>query len=340
MLRRTGWAAVSGLAAGGVVLANSQDARVAIGLDSGLPSVEGLVRFSRTAFNVAVTAADYKWTLRGLDKEKDVDAYKAALAKANARAARRLFNVCYKHGGLYTKFGQGVANLNHALPSEFISALAPLQDRAKEMSSKQALDLLEEELGKDVFAKFDEKPIAAASLAQVHRAVLRRTGETVAVKLQYPYLEKQTEGDLATLRFITDFVGFWFPEFSYSWLTPEFENNMALELDFRQEARNSERLAHMFASRSDVYVPRIYWGLTTKRVLTMEFVDAIKINHVEALEAAKVNPLQVANTVSSIFGDMIHVHGFVHCDPHAGNLAVLPESGRSAAPVGREEERD
>mmetsp|Transcript_21357 Transcript_21357/g.37814 ORF Transcript_21357/g.37814 Transcript_21357/m.37814 type:complete len:407 (+) Transcript_21357:1-1221(+) len=118
-------------------------------------------------------------------------------------------------------------------------------------------------------------------------------------------------------------IGFLFPDFSYTWLTPEFERNMELELDFKQEGHNSERLARMFKHRRDVYVPKIHWEHTSARLLVMEYVDCLKINDVPAIEKSGINPLELAETVSNVFGDMIHVHGFVHVDPHPGNLGVI-----------------
>ncbi|GBG32169.1 ABC1 family protein MCP2-like [Hondaea fermentalgiana] len=321
---------VSGLGVA-YVGATDADAREAVRVAS--QGSDGLVRFGRTCFNAFVTAVDWKVTMYGKDKDIDKDAYKEALHAFSLRAAARLYKVCNRNGGLYTKYGQGVASMNHVLPQEITDTLAPLQDRAKSMSSEMARETVAAELGplalEDVFASFDPEPIASASLAQVHRAVLRETGETVAVKVQYPYLREQTRGDLATLRMLTDFVGYWFPDFSYSWLTPAFADNMTLELDFIQEGRNSERLGQMFANRADVYVPKIIWKHSSRRMLIMEYVEGVKISKVDEFAAQGIHPLEVATTVSSLFGDMIHVHGFVHCDPHPGNLFVRKAPERS-----------
>jgi len=202
--------------------------------------LDGGVRFLRTMSNAALTAADYKMNL---PTDKASPDYKSTLSEINLRAASRLLAVCRKNGGLYTKFGQNVANMNNVLPKEFTETLAPLQDKATPIPADEALAAVEKQLGvpwDHVFSEFDKEAAAAASLAQVHKAVLKTTGETVAVKLQYPGLQNQVKGDLTTLKFLTDIVGYLFPGFSYSWMTPEFENNMTLELDFLQEARNSK----------------------------------------------------------------------------------------------------
>ncbi len=311
---------------GGVLLVSDKDFRDTAKELYQDGSFSGLMRFGRTIGNVAITAVDYKMTLYNHDKKRNRGPYKTALQEVNLRTAERLYKVCHANGGLYTKFGQGIANMNNVLPKEFTKILAQLQDKARELSFDSAREAVQKELGDqlfdDVFSSFDSKPVGAASLAQVHRATLKSTGEEVAVKVQYPWLESQTRGDLATLRLITRVIGFLFPEFSYTWLTPEFENNMTLELDFIQEGRNAERLSRMLQYRSDVYVPKIKWGLSTKRMLLMEFVHGCKVTDVEWMSDKGIHPLDVAATVSSVFGDMIHVHGFIHVDPHGSNLFI------------------
>ena len=286
---------------------------------------DGMVRFARTVTNFGITVADYKVSFYNVDKHKDRAHYDEVRESFSERAALRLLHVCHENGGIYTKFGQTVANMNNVLPKEIIDTLAPLQDKAKEMAYAKACQVVQEDLGRpleEVFSRFDPRPVASASLAQVHRAVLKESGEEVAVKLQYSRLDGQVKHDVATIEMLARFVGFWFPGFSYTWIIPEFKDNMVLELDFVQEAKNARRLARMFAHKSDVYVPKVKWEFTTKRVLTMEFIDGYKVNNVEAMEQDGIHPLDVARTVSTVFGDMIHVHGFVHCDPHPGNLFI------------------
>mmetsp|Transcript_18169 Transcript_18169/g.35692 ORF Transcript_18169/g.35692 Transcript_18169/m.35692 type:complete len:624 (+) Transcript_18169:219-2090(+) len=332
MLRFLGSAAVGGAGVTfAYVGATDEDAREAVRAAS--HSTTGIVRFARTCTNAFITAVDYSISLYGKDREVNYDEYKTALNAANLRAAKRLYKVCNSNGGLYTKFGQGVSTMNHVLPKELVETLAPLHDKARSMSEEMAREAVESELGglkiEDVFESFEPQPLAAASLAQVHKAVLKGSGEVVAVKVQYPYLKDQTRGDLATLRMLTDFVGYWFPNFAYSWLTPEFTDDMTLELDFIQEGRNGERLREMFSNRADVYVPKVFWKHSTRRMLIMEFIEGTKISNVDDFAQHGIHPLEVATTVSSIFGDMIHVHGFTHCDPHPGNLFVRRAPERS-----------
>lgn len=317
MLRR---GTLAGGAAGVAYVAADENRRQAV------PNTwHGVVRFARTVKNFAATVVDYKVSFYQVDKQADRATFEQVRRTFSERAALRLLHVCHENGGIYTKFGQTVANMNNVLPQEIIDTLAPLQDKAKEMTFANACKVVREDLGRpleEVFSSFEKEPVAAASLAQVHRAVLRDSGEEVAVKLQYSHLDDQVKGDTATIEMLARFVGFWFPEFSYTWIIPEFKNNMVLELDFIQEAKNAQRLAKMFAHKSDVYVPKVNWEYTTKRMLTMEFIQGFKVNNVEAMEQEGIHPLDVARTVSTVFGDMIHVHGFVHCDPHPGNLFI------------------
>ncbi|CAM9814234.1 unnamed protein product [Ectocarpus sp. 8 AP-2014] len=146
-----------------------------------------------------------------------------------------------------------------------------------------------------------------------------------AVKLQYPGLESQVHKDLLGMRFLAGLLGAVFPEYQYTWLFPEFEESISLELDFVQEGTNSERVGRMFRGNQNVFVPSIHWDLSSRRVLTMDFVHGLKISDREGIERRGMDPTGVARTVTRTFGDMIYCHGFLHCDPHPGNLMVRPK---------------
>ncbi|KAL8437808.1 hypothetical protein ACSSS7_000689 [Eimeria intestinalis] len=242
------------------------------------------------------------------------------------RGARRFLRVCIDHGGLYTKLGQYIATLQHVLPTPYITILSQLQDDAARLPWPQAKAMLEAELGGPLdafFAEFDEEAVAAASLAQVHRARRRSDGAEVAVKLQRPRLQQNVASDLMGLRVLMSFVSMVFPHCRFSWLLPEFETNMRQELNFKQEGFNAMRLRRLLATAPDVYVPWVDWALTTERVLTMEFVRGAKLTDAEALQREGIEGShQVAAILMRVFGDMLHLHGLVHCDPHPGNLLV------------------
>ncbi|KAL8427967.1 hypothetical protein Efla_004225 [Eimeria flavescens] len=250
----------------------------------------------------------------------------AAEVQLHERGARRFLRVCIGHGGLYTKLGQYVATLQHVLPAPYISILSQLQDDAARLPWPEARAVLEAELGGPLelfFQEFAEEAVAAASLAQVHWARRRSDGAEVAVKLQRPRLQQDVASDLVGLRVLMGFVSLVFPHCRFSWLLPEFETNMRQELNFKQEGFNAMRLRRLLAAVPDVYVPWVDWELTTERVLTMEFVRGAKLTDAEALRRQGIyHSQQVADILMRAFGDMLHLHGLVHCDPHPGNLLV------------------
>ncbi|TRY89931.1 hypothetical protein DNTS_014442 [Danionella cerebrum] len=132
------------------------------------------------------------------------------------------------------------------------------------------------ELG-DIFTHFDEKPQGAASLAQVHKAVLA-DGRTVAVKVQHPKVQHQSSKDIVVMEFLLRMVHWLFPDFGFMWLVDEAKKNMPLELDFINEGRNADRIAEMLKEFSFLKIPKIHWDLSTKRVLTMDFVEGGQVN--------------------------------------------------------------
>eukprot|EP00752_Nemacystus_decipiens_P004907 g4466.t1 len=311
--------AATGLVATGIALSD-RDRRDAV---RGVTN--GSIRFVRAFGWGAAVSFDYKYRLRNL--ERGSEEYEAVRKEVNLRAAQRLLHVCSMHGGVYTKFGQHIASMNHVLPKEFTETLKVLQDRNPSVGLSEVARTVRSELGAEIselFREFDHKAIAAASLAQVHRAVTM-TGEEVAVKLQYPGLESQVQKDLLGMRFLAELLGLVFPEYQYTWLFPEFEESIGLELDFVQEGTNAERVARMFRGNPNVFVPGIHWDLSSRRVLTMDFVHGLKISDKEGIEGEGMNPAEVAKTVTRTFGEMIYCHGFLHCDPHPGNLMVRPK---------------
>jgi aarF domain-containing kinase len=252
------------------------------------------------------------------------DEYRSVCKDVHKRAASRLLHVCQLHGGIYVKFGQYLASMNHVLPKEYTDTLKVLQDRNPFIPVEKIEQTILEEFGKtaqEMYRHFDREPIAAASLAQVHHAVTH-SGQEVAVKVQYPHLQKQVRSDVKGMRFLAALVGRVFPDYQYSWIMPDFEESILQELDFVQEAVNSERVRRMYEHRSDIYVPQVVWDATSTRVLTQEFIHGCKVTDVDKIEAMGLSPQKIASTITSFFGEMVYVHGFVHCDPHPGNLLV------------------
>ncbi|KAM1956521.1 hypothetical protein ACFX16_025930 [Malus domestica] len=286
--------------------------------------IHGVVRSSRAISTIALTAVDYKLTLRGIPE--DSDEYRQKLSQVHSRSASRILKLCEANRGFYVKAGQFVAALRQ-VPKEYSSTLSSLQDQAVPCHLKAIKEVLIRNLGhklSDVFLSLDELPIAAASIAQVHRGVLKDHQE-VAVKVQYPGLEQHMKIDTATMYFLSKSLTLFFPEYRFDWLVSEFVHAISLELDFIQEARNSETTATNFANNKWVKIPRIFWDLTTTQVLTMEFCTGHKVDDVRFLEERRINPMKVAEVLLEAFAEMIFIHGFLHGDPHPGNILVSPE---------------
>lgn len=242
----------------------------------------------------------------------------------NLRTAQRILTLCLANGGIYTKFGQQLATFNHGLPKEITETLAALQDRARPVTFARAVQTIEGELRQpwqELFVEFDEAPIAAASLAQVHRAV-DKSGRTVAVKVQYPHLESQMRADMRVMKWAAQLTEYFFPDVQVQWMFPEFEAALTSELDFENEKRNSRRIASLLARNSAVHIPEVFDELSARKVLTMEFIDAPKISQLDEIKALGLAPAHVARILCEVFGEMMFVHGFVHCDPHPGNIFV------------------
>ena len=139
-------------------------------------------------------------------------------------------------------------------------------------------------------------------------------------KLQYDGLERQVKGDVFTVEVLASLVPRVFPALDLLWIVPEFHSNMEHEMDFRLEACNANRTAAWFSNRTDIHVPEVYGELTARRVMCCEFIHAAKITNVKRLRAEGIDTSKVATLVADAFADMVFCHGFVHCDPHPGNM--------------------
>lgn len=178
----------------------------------------------------AAVVVDYRRQFKGTTK--DDPEYRTKLSALNQRIADRLLHLCFLNGGIYTKFGQQLATFNHGLPKEYTQTLAALQDRAKPVPFEVAKRTIEAEFGRpwtEVFSEFDREPIAAASLAQVHRAI-DREGREVAVKIQYPHLAAQMHADLAVIQWAFRLTEYFFPDVQIQWMFPEFESALTAEV--------------------------------------------------------------------------------------------------------------
>ena len=239
-----------------------------------------------------------------------------------------------KLGPTFIKIGQSISTRADLLPLVYIKELSKLQDNVPAFPNEVAMQIIERELGKPVdalFAEIEPEPIAAASLGQVYRARLH-SGETVAVKVQRPDLEKTINFDIAVLRQIARFM-MRFPQvirgIDWEGILGEFATVIFEEMDYVQEGQNAETFRDHFRKWREVYVPTIYWSHSSPRVLTMEFIGGLKVLELQALRERGTNPPDVIKLIAKTYLKQLLEDGFFHADPHPGNLRVM-DDGRLA----------
>lgn len=233
-------------------------------------------------------------------------------------------------GPAFVKLGQLLSTRADLLPPSYLDELSRLQDRVPPFSSEKAKQILESELNPGPGAglrRFELEPLAAASIGQVHRAVLPG-GEEVVIKIKRPGVEKLFRGDLAILGEIAAFVESnteWGSFYRLSRIVEELKQLILQELDYRNEARNAQRLRQNFAGDEQVYLPRVYEEYTTRNLLTLEYREGITLNRYLESPPAELPPRRAAAILADVFFKQFFVDGFFHGDPHPGNIAVLPE---------------
>jgi predicted unusual protein kinase regulating ubiquinone biosynthesis (AarF/ABC1/UbiB family) len=241
-------------------------------------------------------------------------------------SAEKFYETAVKNQGLLIKTGQLLGTRPDVLPDAYVDVLSRLHDEVPPESFENIKAVIERELGRplaEVYAEFDPEPVASASLAQVHRAVLH-DGRVCAVKVQYPGIDHIVDIDLDNMAFFIGVLNRLDRSMDYRFVANEMRQTIPKELDFINEGHNAERIAADFAHVEDIVVPDIYWDYSARRVLTMEYIDGVKVTDSEGLDRIGVDKSDVAKILVHAFAEMIVRKGFFHADPHPGNLMVLP----------------
>lgn len=233
-------------------------------------------------------------------------------------------------GPTFIKLGQVLSMRADLIGTEFSEELSKLQSDATPFPYEEAKEILKEELGRPpeaLYKSFEEKPVAAASLAQVHRAYLK-DGTEVAVKIQRPGIQKTIRQDIHILTFLASLTEKRLPSlriYQPSRVVREFADWTMRELDFEAEGRNAERFRFIFKDNANIVIPKIFWEATTPRVLTMEFSHGVKVTEIDRLDGVGVDRKRLASIGVDAFFKQFFIAGFFHADPHPGNFFAMPD---------------
>ena len=245
---------------------------------------------------------------------------------------QRIRLMCEELGPTFIKLCQILSTRPDLIPLSFVKEFEKLQDEVKPVETEEIKEIIQKELGdkfNDFFLSFEEKPLASASISQVHRAKIKG-GEKIVLKIQRPGIEKIINADMEILYDISSLIEKFIPEariYEPKRIVREFEKTMKRELNFLWEARSIKRFSHNFSGDSTVYIPKLYEDLTTEKILALEYIEGIKINNIEKIEGLGLDRKQIALNGAKAVLKQIFIDGFFHGDPHPGNVFVL-ENGK------------
>ncbi|ORY56562.1 ABC1 family-domain-containing protein [Leucosporidium creatinivorum] len=296
-------------------------------------------RTLRTAYHASIMAADFKLNFNPSNSEQ-IDAL-------HERVAHRIHHLCITNGGLYIKLAQSLAIQAAILPKPYRDAFANVFDAAPSVSFEEAVKVFKKEFGvhpDEAFDEFGREPIASASIAQVHRARLKRKeGEPdwkdgegyVAVKIRKPEVPIQVEWDLFSYRSLMYLQEALF-DLPVAFIARYVSDQMRKEVSLRNEAQNAERAGESIRGeptlRDRVTVPKVYWEWTGESVMTAEFITACKLTDKAALDKYRLSYRAVMDAANAVFAAQTFKFGFVQADPHPGNILVRPHPQHPGKP--------
>jgi ubiquinone biosynthesis protein len=235
-------------------------------------------------------------------------------------------------GPTFVKLGQILSTRPDLIPLEYVQELSKLQDQVPSFPYDDVREIIKSETGRfpeEIFHSFHKKPIAAASLGQVHKAILKDTEEEVAIKVQRPNIQQTIEVDLEIMLHLASLMERHVTEMEIlhpTRVVNEFVRSIEEELDYTIEASHIEHFARQFLDDETIYVPKVYRELTSQRILVMEFIDGIKASELDRLIKDGYDLQEVASRGADSILKQICVYGFYHADPHPGNIFVLPNN--------------
>lgn len=254
---------------------------------------------------------------------------KSKLAKKNKLTPEARLRITLERlGPTFIKFGQLLSVRPDLVPKKYIKEFEKLQDNVPSFSFQKIKNEIEKELGKpinSVFRSFDKKPVASASISQVHKAVLKN-GDKVAVKVQRLNVQKIMETDVEIMFYIAKLAEKYSPQiakYSPVSIVKEFAEWTKNELDFRIEAENAHRFYRNFEGVRTVKIPKIYDDYTTSRILILEYIDGIEIRNIKEIKKAGLDLDKIIKNGFDAILTQVFIHGFFHADPHPGNMLVL-----------------
>ena len=289
------------------------------------PGLSGYARASRTLV-IGAVAADLYLGYTALRRRggSRPDLVEKDRELQHRRGAARVLDAASELGGTLIKAAQFASSRPDLLPAPYIEKLSTLQDRVPPRPWSVIERALRRELGRDpkqVFAAIEPRPIAAASIAQVHRAYLR-DGRAVALKVQYPGISELVEADLGALETVFSGLSAVEPDVRLQPIADYLRWTLPMELDFLREAGATRSLKEAMRDRDDVVIPGVVDSLTTERLIVMDLVEGFKITDRAAMVFAGIDPRAVAELLNDVYADQLYRRHYLHADPHPGNILV------------------
>ena len=260
------------------------------------------------------------------EKRDDPEEESSLLKACHKRCAERTLEAMEQNGSIFIKLGQHLSSMGYLLPAEWTETFIPLQDRCPVSSYESIEEMFIRDTGRrieDSFDDFSKEPIGAASLAQVHTAILKETLQKVAVKVQHPNLDEWVPLDLRLTKYTFQTLKRAFPDYDMEWLSNEMEFSLPKELDFALEGENAMQARDFFMKHTSfpLIIPKVI--SSSRRILVMDYVSGARIDNKTYIDEHSISRGEVSATLARIFNTMIFQSGApLHCDPHGGNISI------------------